>query len=73
MPVKSIVTLSNPRDPLAVLMLPSPTETPEERESRLREEDEAKRVSDEIDEELNKARKVGKAVKILLLGEYTRV
>lgn len=60
-------------DPLTRAIAPSPSETPPEREQRLAAEQEAKRVSDAIDEELNRQRisekKGPKAIKILLLGQ----
>ncbi|KAI0360554.1 G-alpha-domain-containing protein [Trametes cingulata] len=59
-------------DPLAYVMAPPPNETEEQREARVAAEAEAKRISDAIDEELQrqaKAEKRGpKPVKILLLG-----
>ncbi|KAF9447683.1 G-alpha-domain-containing protein [Macrolepiota fuliginosa MF-IS2] len=51
--------------------MPPEFETPEERDWRLQKEEEAKRVSNAIDEELNKERKAPKPVKILLLGKST--
>jgi hypothetical protein len=58
-------------DPLTRAMAPPPNETPWERSARINKEREAKRVSDEIDEELRKGQKKGpKPVKILLLGEH---
>ena len=60
-------------DPLAYMMLPPPNETEEQRQTRLAAEAEAKRISDAIDDELQrqaKAEKRGpKPVKILLLGQ----
>lgn len=61
-------------DPLTALMAPPANESPDQRALRLREEAEAKRVSDAIDEELKDARlreKKRKAneVRVLLLGE----
>ncbi|KAF8602136.1 guanine nucleotide binding protein, alpha subunit [Ceratobasidium sp. AG-I] len=61
-------------DPLTAAMAPPPNETPDQRALRLREEAEAKRVSDAIDEELRDARareKKRKAseVRVLLLGQ----
>ena len=60
-------------DPLAYVLAPPPNETEEQRQIRLAASAEAKRVSDAIDEELQrqaKAEKRGpKLVKILLLGE----
>ena len=63
-------------DPLAYVLAPPPNETEEQRQIRLAAEAEAKRISDAIDEELQrqaKAEKRGpKPVKILLLGEFLR-
>jgi guanine nucleotide-binding protein subunit alpha len=59
-------------DPLTRAIAPPSYESPQERDERLAAEQEAKRVSDAIDEELNKQRisekKGPKAIKILLLG-----
>ena len=58
-------------DPLTRAMAPPPNETIEERDARLRREQEAKKVSDEIDAELKKDMKnSAKTVKILLLGVF---
>lgn len=59
-------------DPLTRALQPPPSETPSEREERLRTEREAKRISDEIDEELRRERvalKKRKPVRLLLLGQ----
>lgn len=57
-------------DPLTKAMAPPPDETEEQRNVRIAQEQEEKRISDEIDEELRKSAKKGpKPVKILLLGE----
>ncbi|KAG2058237.1 G-alpha-domain-containing protein [Suillus hirtellus] len=60
-------------DPLTLAIAPPTTESHAEREERLAAEQEAKRVSDAIDDELNKQRisekKGPKAIKILLLGQ----
>ena len=60
-------------DPLTWAMAPPPNETEEEKAERLRVEAEAKRISDLIDEELNKQRQAErrgpKPVKLLLLGK----
>lgn len=61
-------TLDSTTDPLAVVLAPPPSETEEERKKRLEQEQEAKRISDGIDEELDKERNSEKPVKILLLG-----
>jgi hypothetical protein len=59
-------------DPLTRAIAPPPNETPEERDLRIAAEQEAKRVSDTIDDELNRQRiadkKNPKPIKILLLG-----
>lgn len=59
-------------DPLTRALAPPCNETPRQREHRLRAEQEAKRVSDAIDDELNRQRiadkKSPKPIKILLLG-----
>lgn len=69
-------SLAGGDDPLTAAMAPPANETPDQRAVRLREEAEAKRVSDAIDEELRDARareKKRKAneVRVLLLGEST--
>ena len=59
-------------DPLTRAMAPPPNETDAQRTERLRAEAEARRVSNMIDDELNKQRlaerKGQRPVKILLLG-----
>ncbi|KAI0635292.1 G-alpha-domain-containing protein [Trametes polyzona] len=71
MPAKSKIVTEG--DPLASVMAPPPNETEQQRAARLAAEAEAKRISDAIDEELQrqaKAEKRGpKPVKILLLGQ----
>ncbi|KAI0674729.1 G-alpha-domain-containing protein [Trametes maxima] len=60
-------------DPLAAALSPPPGETAAEREERVRAEEEAKRVSDEIDERLKQDRAAWKkqrnTFKLLLLGQ----
>ncbi|KAF8632876.1 hypothetical protein AX17_004724 [Amanita inopinata Kibby_2008] len=59
-------------DPLTNALRPPPDETPAECEYRIKQEQDAKAVSDIIDEELEKQRiaeRKSKAVKILLLGQ----
>ena len=59
-------------DPLTLAAMPPSNETPTERERRLKEEAEAKRVSDAIDAQLKEERlqqKRQKEVKVLLLGQ----
>ncbi|KAI0363490.1 G-alpha-domain-containing protein [Pilatotrama ljubarskyi] len=60
-------------DPLARALQPPFDETPEEREARIRQQEEAQRVSREIDEEIAQARRAyerrRRAIKILLLGQ----
>ncbi|GJJ13078.1 hypothetical protein Clacol_007328 [Clathrus columnatus] len=63
---------SDTDDPLTRALQPSSSETSSEREERLRTEREAKRISDEIDEELRRERvalKKKKPVRLLLLGQ----
>lgn len=56
-------------DPLTRAMAPPANETDQQRDIRLAKEREAKKISDEIDEELKRSAKKGpKPVKILLLG-----
>ncbi|KAI0065277.1 G-alpha-domain-containing protein [Artomyces pyxidatus] len=60
-------------DPITRLAAPPPDETLEEREERVRAELEARRVSEQIDDQLNQeriaARRMPKPVKLLLLGQ----
>ncbi|KLO10580.1 G-alpha-domain-containing protein [Schizopora paradoxa] len=67
------IAFNDTDDPLTRAMAPPHNETESERAERLRAEAEAKRVSDMIDEELNRQRiaekKGPKPVKMLLLGE----
>lgn len=59
-------------DPLAAALRPPENETPDERERRMHAEEEAKRVSDGIDEMIRaekKERRVKQEVKVLLLGQ----
>ena len=64
----------NSEDPLTLAMAPPPDETEEQKAERLNAEAEAKRISDLIDEELNKQRQAERRgprpVKLLLLGVY---
>jgi hypothetical protein len=62
-------------DPLTRAIAPPPNETAEEKEARLLLEQEAKRISDAIDEDINrqrttKTRRSSKLVRVLLLGKY---
>ncbi|KAF8629170.1 hypothetical protein AX17_005755 [Amanita inopinata Kibby_2008] len=65
--------LGGDEDPLTKAIAPSPDETPEQRDARLREEKEAQLRSDAIDEEINRQRiaekKGPKCVRLLLLGQ----
>ncbi|KAI0053196.1 G-alpha-domain-containing protein [Auriscalpium vulgare] len=60
-------------DPLSLLVAPPPDEDPVAREARLRSEMEARRISDQIDEELAQerlaARRGPRPIKLLLLGQ----
>ncbi|KAH9852509.1 G-alpha-domain-containing protein [Lenzites betulinus] len=71
MPAKSKIVTEG--DPLAKVMAPPPNESEEERQARLAAEAEAKRISDAIDEELQRQAKAERRgptpVKILLLGQ----
>lgn len=61
-----------PNDPLTAALAPPPNESPQARERRLREEAEAQRVSDDIDETIRAERsalKKRKVMKMLLLGQ----
>ncbi|KXN84487.1 Guanine nucleotide-binding protein alpha-4 subunit [Leucoagaricus sp. SymC.cos] len=71
MAVKALANLAyeGSKDPLAEAIAPPPNETEEERERRLEREREAKRVSDIIDEQLDKERRAGNPMRILLLGQ----
>jgi len=64
---------SSDNDPLAAAIAPPQNETPEARAARLRAEAEARRVSDEIDEQLKQERASRRRhrpyVKVLLLGQ----
>jgi hypothetical protein len=59
-------------DPLSKALMPPKDESPEARTLRLRKQQEATRVSQEIDETIQESRKTyerrKKAIKILLLG-----
>ncbi|TFY53855.1 hypothetical protein EVJ58_g9210 [Rhodofomes roseus] len=59
-------------DPLAVALQPPPNESPEQRQTRLQAEEDAKRRSDRIDRMLKESQKEQqrkKIVKVLLLGQ----
>ena len=59
-------------DPLSLVMAPPSDETPDQRARRLADEEEARRVSQEIDESIRRERSIQrkkKAVKLLLLGQ----
>ncbi|KAF7359810.1 Guanine nucleotide-binding protein alpha-4 subunit [Mycena venus] len=61
-------------DPFSVVLQPPPNETPAERQQRVELEQEQKRVSDQIDDELRKERadrkkRSKREVKVLLLGQ----
>ncbi|KAG6857042.1 hypothetical protein H0H87_010396 [Tephrocybe sp. NHM501043] len=59
-------------DPLDEVLRPPPDESPEERESRLRSEEEANRISQAIDASIKaekQARKKKRIVRLLLLGQ----
>lgn len=66
-------SLRSQDDPLALALLPPPAETESDRHIRLKQEAEARRISDRIDEELKAERKRLERskddVKLLLLGQ----
>lgn len=68
--------ITNPRwthDPFNAALIPPPEETEEQRAKRVQEEENAARISREIDESLLQAKKLidrrKKATKVLLLGK----
>ena len=71
---KSFWSQPDPDDPLSQALQPPPNESPEERAARLRQQEEAIRISKEIDDEIAQAKKAyerrKKAIKILLLGSF---
>ncbi|EIW81317.1 G-alpha-domain-containing protein [Coniophora puteana RWD-64-598 SS2] len=73
MPAKKL--RGNDDDPLARVLAPPLDESPHDRELRIKAEEEAKRVSDAIDEDIARQRQVDKKapkpIKILLLGKST--
>jgi guanine nucleotide-binding protein subunit alpha len=66
---------SSDEDPLSIAIAPPPDETLEQRLVREAAEAEAKRISDEIDEQIRRDRehikKVKKPMKLLLLGAFS--
>ncbi|KAF8893912.1 guanine nucleotide binding protein, alpha subunit [Infundibulicybe gibba] len=61
-------------DPLTRIIAPSPDETPQQREERIKAEKEAQNRSNAIDEEINRQRiaeRKTKCVRVLLLGKST--
>lgn len=60
-------------DPLSLAMLPPKDESPEDRAKRLERQQEASRISREIDDSLLESKRVyekrKKAIKVLLLGK----
>lgn len=59
-------------DPLAAALRPPENESPDERQRRLYKEEEAKRISDNIDDMIRaekKEQRVKQEVKVLLLGQ----
>lgn len=73
---KPKLTQPRPRtlsDPLAAALLPPPNESPEERNLRIQRENDAKRISESIDEQLQQERierkKARPEVNVLLLGQ----
>ncbi|OCH90781.1 G-protein alpha subunit [Obba rivulosa] len=64
---------TDPDDPLSQALQPPPDESPDQRQARLHQQQEAARVSHEIDEHIQEDKKElerrKKAIKILLLGQ----
>ena len=69
------VSTTQSDDPLAQIIAPPPDETDEQRVIRIEAEEEARRVSDKIDEEISQqrlaAKRNPKPVKVLLLGMFS--
>ncbi len=72
MATKSFWSQQDPDDPLSQALQPPPDESPEDRAARIRQQEDASRISKEIDDDIALARKAferrKKAIKILLLG-----
>ncbi|KAH9940208.1 G-protein alpha subunit [Epithele typhae] len=70
---KSFWSAPDPDDPLSIALQPPPDESVEDRQARIRQQEDAARVSKEIDEEIALSKKAferrKKAIKILLLGQ----
>ena len=71
--MKAVSNLRRANDPFAAALMPPPEETEDERAKRVWEQEEAVRISREIDESLQEAKKQiekrKKATKVLLLGK----
>ncbi|EPQ53703.1 guanine nucleotide binding protein alpha subunit [Gloeophyllum trabeum ATCC 11539] len=66
------IRVGNSDDPFEHIMRPPPDETPEQKAERLRREEEAKRISQQIDESIKMERierKKKRVVRLLLLGQ----
>ena len=72
---KSFWSQPDPDDPLSAALQPPADESPDDRAMRIRQQEDAARVSKEIDEEIALSKKAyerrKKAIKILLLGAPT--
>jgi hypothetical protein len=71
---RSKKTLKGSQDPLATVLAPPPDETPEERALRIKTEENAKKLSEDIDKYLKRdgeeaAKKRAATVRLLLLGQ----
>ena len=71
---RSKKTLNASQDPLATVLAPPPDETPEERALRIKTEENAKKLSEDIDKYLKRdgeeaAKKKATSVRLLLLGQ----
>ena len=71
--MKAVSNLRRANDPFAAVLMPPPEETEDERAKRVHEQAEAARISREIDESLQEAKKLiekrKRATKVLLLGK----
>lgn len=71
--MKAVSSFRRTNDPFAAALMPPPEETEDERARRVHEQAEAVRISREIDESLQEAKrqieKRKKATKVLLLGK----
>ena len=74
MPSRVYASSLDDSDPLAQAISPPPDESEEEMQVRVQHEMEAKRISDAIDDDLDRQRaeqkRAPKPIRVLLLGEF---